>query len=345
MNCQQADELMFSYCDSNLSSSLVSEFESHIANCRPCQTKIALTRMETDILQTGLTTPILAHDFTAMVMSAIGGSSLPGSIESAAARVRRPWYTRTPLWLAATAAAFLLLLYTVSPGLFTPSTKIAEEKDSKIKVAEKLGAASNITSNNAKLKEDVKGTANSENSIDEHSNDSGLPAGAAYDGAPLRTMNGTTPADNGILMKRDSCPDRDRSDATMLKAPSEYSGNTLNSPKISNMPSTYSMVSSNSQDNGWSYVYEGNGKQITVSLSTDKLESSSIMQKSVTAESSADTAAGAPAANYSGVGESGIINSVQRSVSIDDVSYQLTVSGELPVEQLNAVSSTLTIGK
>lgn len=342
MNCQQADELIFSYCDGNLSSSLSFELESHADTCPTCLSKIDLTRLENDILRTDIVVSVLSDDFTSKVMASLPAKALSGPIKATATRSRRPWYTRTPLWLAATAAAFVLLLYTVSPGIFSPTSKVADQKSIPVKIAEKQHAVSNAVDPNVSAKRSVQNLKeNADTAIDEQVNNYTLPSDTG-DGAPLRTMLGGGPAGGGneLLKQRASCPDRDRSDATMLKAPVDYSGTAGAAPVISNMPSTYHMVSSNANDNGWDYVYEGDGKEITVSISEGIAGSDPPpLRKNIEIGSSENL----PAAAAVGGVESGTLNSVNRSIEIDNVNYELTVSGELPLDQLNTVSSLLTV--
>ncbi|MGE5390051.1 MAG: anti-sigma factor family protein [Deltaproteobacteria bacterium] len=343
MNCLQVDEYIFSYCDGELASSLSSELESHIANCDDCRAKVELTRMETDIIRNELFMPALSAAFTAGVMSAINRNTLTGPSEIAATRAKKPWYTRTPFWLAATAAAFVLLVYTVSPGLFMPATKTATQQSNTLKLAEKGVATNAVTGSETSQKSEQsykEKSLPSEGNIDDKSPEMTLPADITIDNTvdQIRTMAGAAPdqVNNELMMKRDSTPDRDRAGASILKA---TGGSAI--PKVSNMPSSFQLVDSSKQEDGWTFIYEGSGKQLTVSLA------SSSKPKVITVNPEAVTSSPAPcegpACNFDANTKENTFNSVNRSVKLDGTDYEMTLTGDLSIEELNSLAGILTI--
>lgn len=351
MNCRQVDEHIFSYCDGELAPSLSSELASHIAGCPACQSQLELTRLENELLASELTCPALPESFAAGVMAAISRNIGTGPMEMAAAKNRKPWYTRTPLWLTATAAAFILLLYTVSPAIFSPSKDIAEQKAPAVKVAD-INPASNFTmSGRAESKaaqNSKKEAAANESIAEEQAKVMTVPADTATEEADnqVRTLatGGSGDAGGNIYMKRDSYPDRDRSDTIKLKLPANVTFGGSAAPRISNMPTAYHMVNTANQSDTWTYFYEGNGQQIIISLNTNPSARITNYAAPAAPESPATAACGAAESNVVGNSEAGL-NSVCRSLEVDNVNYQLTVSGELSQDDLSTLASQLTVEK
>jgi len=352
MNCLQVDEYIFSYCDSELAPSLSSALESHIANCSDCQAKVELTRMENDVLRSGMIVPALSDGFTAGVMAAICKNGMNASMETAAVRSKRPWYVRTPLWLAATAAAFVLLIYTVSPGIFSPNKNIAEDKSTAVKVAEKNPAANftvgGIVSQKMEQKNKEKAVLD-ENLLEEQSKSATLPEDSATDksGNQVRTMisGGSGDSNSELFMKRDSCPDRDRTDAIKLKLPAGVNFEDSAAPMISNMPSAYHIVNTSNQNDTWTYFYQGDGKQITVALDSKSEPGARTLAAPAATEAPAAATCIGPECGDAGNLKADSLNSVSRSVEVNDVCYQLTVTGELSLDELNTLASKLTVEK
>jgi|GEM_PF-7051679 len=350
MNCQQADEFILSYCDGELAAFQSSELESHLALCGACQAKVELTRMETDILQADLLFPSLPDGFSAGVIAAIAKNSLPGTDRSISLKSKRPWYTRTPLWLAATAAAFVLLVYTVSPGIFSPNTPTANKQSTAVKVADRRAVTNAIVggcSSQQMEQSNKEKTVLDENTLE--SKQITQPEDLAVDesGNQVRTMTGAAPdeTNNKLMMKRDISPDRDRTDAIMLKLPAGVTFDNSSAPKVTNMPSAYRMISSTKQVDGWTYIYEGNEKQITVSLASNSQPMARTASPEAPPESPAAAAGVASGSEYGGTLKAASANSVYRSVKIEDVYYQMTVSAELSVEELNTLAGKLTVEK
>lgn len=350
MNCRQVDEHIFSYCDGELAPSLSSEIAAHIAGCPACLAQLELTRLENEILHSELSLPVLPDGFAAGVMAAISNNSLTGPMEMAAAKNQKTWYTRTPLWLAATAAALVLLLYTVSPAIFSPHKEIAKQKAPAVKVAD-INPASNFTiSGRAESKatqNSKKEAAANENTEKEPAKVISAPTNTATDqtGNQVRTMatGGSGDAGNNIYLKRDSYPDRDRSDTIKLKLPADVTFANTAAPKISNMPSDYHMVNTSNQNDTWTYFYEGNGQQITISLNTNTPAQVSNYTVPPAAASPVTATGSVPVSNEVSNSEADSLNSVYRSLEIENVSYQLTVTGQLSRDELNTLASKLTI--
>jgi len=343
MNCQQVDEHIFSYIDSKLAPSLSSDLESHIAHCEDCRAKLDFARMETDILCNELFMPTLHDTFTADVMAAVGNNQMIGPTELAATRNHRAWYTRTPFWLVATAAAFVLLVYTISPDFLAPDTKIANQQSKDLKVAERNVASNAVIGGETtkKLKQDSQNESmQDEVSIDEPSSFY-LPAETAIDetGNQVRTLAGAVPdeVNNELMKQRQSSPDRDRNDASVLKAPIS---STM--PKVINMPASFEIVNSAKQTDGWTFTYEGDGKQLTVSLASANVPMAMIVKPEAAAT---DSSACVGAACEYVVNKKSAVNSVNRSVVIDNVNYELILTGELSVEELQALAERLIIEK
>lgn len=342
MNCQQVDEYVFSYCDGELASPLASELESHIAHCNNCRAKIELTRLENDIIKNEMFSPLLSDAFTASVISAINKKPLTGPSEIAATQSRRAWYTRTPFWLVATAAAFILLVYTVSPGLFMQNTKIATQKSKVLKVAEKNVATNATFGGNAS---NIKEKSAQDEAVPDEQLKMALPADIPMDATDnhARTLVGSSPDQvNGeIMMKREFSPDRDRTDGTFLKA----AGSSATMPKVTNMPSSFKMLSSSKQDDGWTFLFEGSGKQITVSLTSAPSTTPRAMTVSPESGNQPSTECVGSACKLDANTKSAAINSVVRSVKVVDAEYNMTVTGQLSVEELNSLAGQLNIEK
>lgn len=359
MNCQQVDEYVFSYCDGELAPLLSSEIESHVEKCPDCKAKVDITKCETDFLRTSLETPSLPADFTARVLAGLNHAGAPTEL-AAASLPTRPWYTRMPLWLAATAAALIMLIYTVNPNILSPIK--TGDKPSSVHMAQ-LPYATNAqfgsnqvkpeslkSKENSKTSDNVKAPASEQKTRDLTSGE----AAADKTEAPERMMlSGAAPGNppDGALLKHGSSPDRDRARDMALKLPTgvTFDSNTSNNtPRIANMPASYKMTSSSPQEDGWLFVYQGTeGKQVTITLAANTSNENKIRNlpapKAAATYVPSEESGNTPVAESIMNDKSNLSNSVNRAIDYNNTSYQLTISGNLTVDELNSLSNQLTV--
>jgi hypothetical protein len=68
MNCRQIDDLILDYCENTLPEDLMNEIREHIKQCPFCCNNEKWTRLENDILQKAVITPVLPDDFCMNIM-------------------------------------------------------------------------------------------------------------------------------------------------------------------------------------------------------------------------------------------------------------------------------------
>jgi len=117
MNCQQADNYIYEYCDARLSPELMQEFEEHLASCETCTNLVILTRFENDALHECMeTTMEVDENFTARIMAALPAAAAPALSDIQIIKPSRSW--RPVAYFAVVAATTVLMFTTVVPGLF-----------------------------------------------------------------------------------------------------------------------------------------------------------------------------------------------------------------------------------
>ena len=108
MNCQDISEIIYKYCDSEVSSEEYTNISEHLSECADCQHIFQLTQLENDILRKKDDIPGLSPAFTSLVMSSIqSANSL--NIKSSFTRFNRKWWLSGLTTVAAVVALFLYL--------------------------------------------------------------------------------------------------------------------------------------------------------------------------------------------------------------------------------------------
>jgi hypothetical protein len=156
MNCQLVDKYLYSYCDNTLPPGIGPSLGAHLKDCAKCRNKIALTKLENDLLREGYGIPELSHDFTQKVMKSIELKSQPVSpsirilrrlsnrayMPNSSSKIRYPKLFLTSSLLAA--ALFIALLI---PGLNHFGLKTTEESYHKNEIAETRGSQADEANN------------------------------------------------------------------------------------------------------------------------------------------------------------------------------------------------------
>ncbi len=108
MNCQDISEIIYKYCDSEVSSEEYTIISEHLNGCADCRRIFQLTQLENDILREKDDIPSLSPAFTSLVMSSIqSANSL--NIKSSFTRFNRKWWLSGLTTVAAVVALFLYL--------------------------------------------------------------------------------------------------------------------------------------------------------------------------------------------------------------------------------------------
>ena len=115
MNCQQAENHIYQYCEANLSPELCLLLEEHLKTCENCRNLVELTRMENAVLKDALALDYLDDNFTRRVMNAVSARSMASTMDQKP--VSKPRAKR-PYWYLATAAAIVLLFTAFAPGIY-----------------------------------------------------------------------------------------------------------------------------------------------------------------------------------------------------------------------------------
>ena len=91
MNCQDINEIIYKYCDSEVSSEEYTTISEHLNECADCRRIFQLTQLENDILREKDDMPSLSPAFTSLVMSSIqSADSL--NIKRGFTRFNRKWW-------------------------------------------------------------------------------------------------------------------------------------------------------------------------------------------------------------------------------------------------------------
>jgi len=108
MNCQDISEIIYKYCDSEVSPEEYSNISGHLNECADCQRIFQLTQLENDILREKDDIPSLSPAFTSLVMSSIQSANNL-NIKSSFTRFNRKWWLSGLTTVAAVVALFLYL--------------------------------------------------------------------------------------------------------------------------------------------------------------------------------------------------------------------------------------------
>jgi len=108
MNCQNISEIIYKYCDSEVSPEEYTNISEHLNECPDCQRIFQLTQLENDILREKDDIPSLSPAFTSLIMSSIQSANNL-NIKSNPARFYRKWWLSGLTTVAAVVALFLYL--------------------------------------------------------------------------------------------------------------------------------------------------------------------------------------------------------------------------------------------
>ncbi|HBQ86642.1 MAG TPA: hypothetical protein DER33_04125 [Syntrophomonas sp.] len=107
MNCRQIDDLILDYCENTLPEDLMNEISDHIKQCPFCGNNEKWTRLENDILQKTVITPVLPDDFCLSIMQKLETRDELAAIKNDKARRKTLFAAFSSL---AVAAAILLVI-------------------------------------------------------------------------------------------------------------------------------------------------------------------------------------------------------------------------------------------
>jgi hypothetical protein len=116
MHCQQIDNILWDFCDANLSPDLIKEVKAHLLECKICRYKVSLTLLENEVIrdENYISPP---HDFSQSVMQELGKRFPEGIPHTQQAQARKKILTRlSPKVLASAAMVAVLLLVCMIPA-------------------------------------------------------------------------------------------------------------------------------------------------------------------------------------------------------------------------------------
>jgi hypothetical protein len=130
MHCQQIDNILWDFCDANLSPDLIKEVKAHLLECKICRYKVSLTLLENEVIrdENYISPP---HDFSQSVMQELGKRFPEGIPHTQQAQARKKILTRlSPKVLASAAMVAVLLLVCMIParGYLDRLTLIADNQ-------------------------------------------------------------------------------------------------------------------------------------------------------------------------------------------------------------------------
>lgn len=323
MNCQQADEHIYAFCDNTLASLLRTDLEKHLKECDLCQKKVNLTFMENEILKNPEKVPVLPEEFTKRVMKKIqdsGSTTASRSNENIGSNrnfTAKLLNTRlTPLLISAA-----LLLALVAPGLidlgghlFRANNSISEDNNS---ISIKEGKE------NDRIKHLAGGTDKDTNN-------------------EMNIYNG----ENRNVKKYEKNEEKSASlDLPPSKqvSPAPSSGVFYLQPY--NLPGSYRLAAiiSDVEDN-LTFVYKKaeTGEEISLRISPQSKDKSEVG----TAEKTAEEKSLRREAVIAGAGESTVpapedASSISWNINYNNDNYSVTLSGNLPSDELAQIAASI----
>ncbi|MEN6462234.1 MAG: zf-HC2 domain-containing protein [Syntrophomonas sp.] len=275
MNCQQINELIYDYCDGNVTPEIAAVIEKHLHECPFCRNNEKLTQMENEALYYVENSPVLLPGFTEKVMATINTgyyNTNPG--------LKNSWsgLNRLRKYIPSMAVVVLILLIVAAGSIFNKSdfnstTRVADN-DNQLKSMStqkfkqdliKAGSASSLNQANKSTSlstEDNETNKALNSSIDKKAQDT--PVAVSYDSEQPVSKAETS----GTVLKSPQSP-RISSVQSSRGAGSE----TMRLEPV-NIPTKYELtgISSDGQNTTFSYSGSQETSNFKVSISPQVTE-------------------------------------------------------------------------
>lgn len=316
MNCQQADEHIYAFCDNTLASQLRTDLEEHLKECDLCQKKVNLTFMENEILKNPEEVPVLPEEFTKRVIKKIQNSESATAPHSNKSISNNRNFTAKLLnmRLAPVLISAALLLALVAPDLidlgghlFRANNSISDDNNSiSIKEGKETGGTAKDTNNEMNIYYRENKNAKKHEESEEKSVSLDLPPSKQVSPAPS----------SGVFYLQ------------------PY-----------NLPGSYRLAAiiSDVEDN-LTFVYKKaeTGEEISLRISPQSRDKS----EAGTAEKTAEEKLLRREAVIMGAGESTVsapedASSISWNINYNNDNYSVTLSGNLPSDELAQIAASI----
>ncbi|SHG60493.1 Putative zinc-finger [Thermosyntropha lipolytica DSM 11003] len=310
MNCKEVNELLLDYVEGNLPPYLKNELKTHLENCIRCQKILALTELENSLLKDTSDIPELDEEFTRQVMKKI--ALLPAPLPQRAV-IKKFISTLAAL------AACLLVAFMLHYAPWTPD-KENNIKDVRMAMDPK-GTAYLSKADSLKSQEGAK--------YFHEDTSSKISAPAPKEG---EAFSAASTGDNSTVYSGGKEEVKMSSAKSGQKInPENYS--VITDIKIAGLPADYVLQTSRQIDeNRVQYVYTNhNQNTITIEISLpyaeDKMAAKNFMSADTLQEKSSQTI------------------SLTDVKSLEDKAYKVTITADLPAEELNQLLSSIELVK
>lgn len=356
MNCQEIEKYCLDYCDNNLSPELRASFDEHLQQCNNCRNLVDLTHLESEALSDPVDIPALSPDFNTRLMDRIQAKGMLYPDQEAKPETQyqkylfnRPYVKRSWAMLAAALLLVLLIppilkqgLYDQQPGLINGVKTVTLPQNTNTKI-EKTSLEKN---NNKPLNQDtsqLKSASPADNNNMTYGNqdlklklpNQEIPL-AAHQPQELVPGNGSSREVN----------------KSSLNSRLQTSHDEGLAPYPDNIPASYELVQKNESNGQYIYQYRESGTNIELCIIITPLLQQQISAASMDGEAS-EAPETAVTENYQMSNTTAstteppasMLNSCNKSISSDNINYNLTVSGNLPQEKIEAIASTITLSQ
>ncbi len=339
MNCQDINQNLYDYCDGLLSPDLQSTITEHLNECESCRKNYQLTLIENEALSDAGDIPLLSEAFTARVMSSLatvdGFSSKPQPLvmskNSSPNFKRISWYSS----LAIIAAVIALCLYI--PNLKDTGNKVNIADNSfqqqPVEIQSKLGNG-NVNETQAKKEDPIKlsqvnPTLNAAGSVAQ----SKLPPSTLESESTSVPVNKAKTIAPSVLSEPVSPEAMKRSTNLEVGRSSRIENQLSDAPILSfipqNVPTRFKLTKSDNTANNeaiYNYVSQDGKENFQLKVAPYHEKMMAIMTTSNIA-----TQDGPP--------------SLTRDIKVGDQIITLTISGNIPTEELTQLANTIQIKK
>lgn len=363
MNCQEIEKYCLDYCDNNLSSELRTSFDEHLQQCHSCRNLVNLTHLENEALADPLDIPALSPDFNARLLDRIQSRGMLYPDREAKPNgqyhkylFNRPYVKRSWALIAAALLLVLLIPSIFNQGLYNNQQEV-RSKNAALNPARYDNTAIEKTS----LKKVSDESLNQESSQPKY--------GSAAENNQIKADNTqininqelqlNAPANQQIPMAvhepQDLVPGNGSSrevNKSKLNSRLQSSHDEGLKPYPENIPVTYELVLKDESNGQYIYQYRENGTEIQLCIIITPLVQQQFSTTSVvgTASESAQTTAigdyqKSDLAATTPEAPAAVLNSSNKDISSDNIQYNLTVSGNLPQDKIEAIASTITLSQ
>ncbi|MDD2619898.1 MAG: zf-HC2 domain-containing protein [Syntrophomonadaceae bacterium] len=352
MNCQDIEKYCLDYCDNNLSPELNELFEQHLQQCNNCKNLIDLTMLENSILLDPIDIPPLKPDFNARLLDRIdsNGQLYPNSALSNNGGLSKYLFNRPFIKRSWALIAAVLLLALVLPSILNQNINNSQHlaqndidnnsqpQYNKTKLERTTTEKSNLSLDQeiVQLKSESKTPSSTEDLAD-----SGKQAKITNQEIALDTL-----APQELVAGNGSSREANKTKiSSRLLVNDEAS-----EPYPENLPPNYQLVANNQSNGQFIYLYRetATNEELNIIITPLKLEDikPAAMSEAVAETSNTNAIVSYQMANeneLSTAADKALLNSSSKDITTENVSYSLTISGNLPQEKIDSIASLITL--